>query len=477
MRRARHPPRGRARLRGPTPSSRSARSSRATTRCIERPPRATTSRRSCWSTRTPRSSTRDFCAKVREALSDPEVGVVGCVGRGRRAQHRLVGGVRGAGLLRPPLRGARRRRPAGLLVGLGRRAAVRAHRRGRHAGRLPARALALGRAQRPLRRVARACCTATTSTSASRCARRGSKVMTADFRAIHHHSLDLVSDPETWIEAHMKIAEKWDGRMPGVGTGRGQLEAARAARRGRARRRAGGRPTRSGCETRGAQSRELERALGEAREQHLVADDRAAAPARRAARRARDDRLRLPRSPRRSPTALRRARHPAAPPSPDSEIYAFAAAGADLRAATTCCSTRRRRTTTSRRSCSCTRTPRSPIPTSARRSGRRSRIPDVGAGGLRSAPPACAHRVVGGRGACRRRWCTATASTAAASSPAFAWTEPQPAPGEVDVRRRLPAGALAWAVRNVRFDESAAARPRIRPRLLPPGPRGRAQGR
>jgi hypothetical protein len=68
----------------------------------------------------------------------------------------------------------------------------------------------------------------------------GRKVMTEDFRAIHNHSLDLVSDPEGWVEAHMLIAEKWDGRMPGVGQGGGdwkhrarraeaEAEAARAA--------------------------------------------------------------------------------------------------------------------------------------------------------------------------------------------------------------------------------------------------------
>ena len=45
----------------------------------------------------------------------------------------------------------------------------------------------------------------------------GHKVVTADFRAIHNHSLDLVNDPEHWIEAHMKVAEKWHGRIPGVG--------------------------------------------------------------------------------------------------------------------------------------------------------------------------------------------------------------------------------------------------------------------
>ena len=45
----------------------------------------------------------------------------------------------------------------------------------------------------------------------------GRKVVTADFRAIHHHSLELVSDPGGWVEAHMRIAEKWDGRIPGIG--------------------------------------------------------------------------------------------------------------------------------------------------------------------------------------------------------------------------------------------------------------------
>jgi hypothetical protein len=45
----------------------------------------------------------------------------------------------------------------------------------------------------------------------------GRKVVTTDFRAIHHHSLQLINDLEAWIAAHMLIAEKWDGRMPGVG--------------------------------------------------------------------------------------------------------------------------------------------------------------------------------------------------------------------------------------------------------------------
>ncbi len=45
----------------------------------------------------------------------------------------------------------------------------------------------------------------------------GKKVVTADLKTKHHHSLTLVGEPETWIEAHMRVSEKWDGKMPEVG--------------------------------------------------------------------------------------------------------------------------------------------------------------------------------------------------------------------------------------------------------------------
>jgi Glycosyltransferase like family len=48
----------------------------------------------------------------------------------------------------------------------------------------------------------------------ARAARR--KVVTAEFRAIHNHSLDLVSDPEGWVEAHIRMQEKWEGKIPGA---------------------------------------------------------------------------------------------------------------------------------------------------------------------------------------------------------------------------------------------------------------------
>jgi hypothetical protein len=60
----------------------------------------------------------------------------------------------------------------------------------------------------------------------------GRKVVTADFKVVHNHSLELANDLEHWSQAHMAVAEKWDGRMPGVGTGGGSWK--QRARRGEA---------------------------------------------------------------------------------------------------------------------------------------------------------------------------------------------------------------------------------------------------
>ena len=60
----------------------------------------------------------------------------------------------------------------------------------------------------------------------------GKKVIAADFRAIHHHSLELISDPEAWIAAYIQLVEKWDGLLPDTGASperralRGEAEAA-----------------------------------------------------------------------------------------------------------------------------------------------------------------------------------------------------------------------------------------------------------
>jgi hypothetical protein len=43
----------------------------------------------------------------------------------------------------------------------------------------------------------------------------GRKVVTADLGVIHHRALELLPDSDVWVEGHIKLAEKWDGRWPG----------------------------------------------------------------------------------------------------------------------------------------------------------------------------------------------------------------------------------------------------------------------
>jgi hypothetical protein len=40
------------------------------------------------------------------------------------------------------------------------------------------------------------------------------KIVTEDLKLAHYYPLAVIDDPDTWIEAHMRAAEKWDGRMP-----------------------------------------------------------------------------------------------------------------------------------------------------------------------------------------------------------------------------------------------------------------------
>ena len=92
----------------------------------------------------------------------------------------------------------------------------------------------------------------------------GRKVVTEDFRAIHNHSLELVSDVDTWVEAHMRIAEKWEGRIPGVGSGGGTWK--ERARRAEAECEAARAVAVSNQLLSDARALELERALAETTE-------------------------------------------------------------------------------------------------------------------------------------------------------------------------------------------------------------------
>jgi Glycosyltransferase like family len=160
----------------------------------------------------------DFCRKVREAMSDPDVGVVGCVGAiGVRSIAWWEGSVTWASFI---------------------------HRYGEHGGGdLPAFSWARDGAP-PYARTGEVDTVDGFLMALSPWVVRnirfdeslgqlhgydfdfclqvreaGKKVVTADFRAIHNHTLELVSNIDTWVEAHMRVTEKWEGRMPGVGAG------------------------------------------------------------------------------------------------------------------------------------------------------------------------------------------------------------------------------------------------------------------
>jgi hypothetical protein len=51
----------------------------------------------------------------------------------------------------------------------------------------------------------------------------GKKVVTADLRAIHNHSLELISDPDGWMATYIRLIEKWEGKVPHVGGGADDL--------------------------------------------------------------------------------------------------------------------------------------------------------------------------------------------------------------------------------------------------------------
>ena len=39
----------------------------------------------------------------------------------------------------------------------------------------------------------------------------GRKLLVADLQVVHHRSLELIADLEVWVEAHIRVAEKWNG--------------------------------------------------------------------------------------------------------------------------------------------------------------------------------------------------------------------------------------------------------------------------
>jgi Glycosyltransferase like family len=162
----------------------------------------------------------DFCAKLRRALGDPEVALVGCGGAvGVRSiawwqgsvtwasfttRYEEFGGGEVPGLTWDPddipsyARTGEVDSIDGFVIGMS-PWAVRELRFDESLGQIHGYDFDI-------------CCQARAA---------GRKVVTEGVRVRHHHSLDLIGDVEAWVAAHMRVAEKWDGRLPGVGSAGG----------------------------------------------------------------------------------------------------------------------------------------------------------------------------------------------------------------------------------------------------------------
>jgi Glycosyltransferase like family len=156
----------------------------------------------------------DFCPKLRRALTDPAVAVVGCVGAtGVRGiawwDGRVTGNsapyhyreLGGGELLSSPS-GGEPVRPAGevetvygVMLALS-PWAVATLRFDESIGMLHGYDFDICRQARAA----------------------GRTVLTADLALAHHHPLDLVKDIEIWVAAHVRAAEKWDAATPADST-------------------------------------------------------------------------------------------------------------------------------------------------------------------------------------------------------------------------------------------------------------------
>jgi Glycosyltransferase like family len=162
-----------------------------------------------------------FCAKLRAALSDPQVGVVGCVGSvGVRSIAWWEGSVTWASFIHryaelgggdfPSLTWNENEAPAYAQLG--------------EVGTVDGFVLGLSPWVVQSIRFDESLGQALHGYDFDFCLQvreAGRKVVTADFKVIHNHSLELASDLEHWSEAHIAVAEKWYGRMPEVGDGGG----------------------------------------------------------------------------------------------------------------------------------------------------------------------------------------------------------------------------------------------------------------
>ncbi len=164
----------------------------------------------------------DFCAKLRAALEDPEVAVVGCVGAtGVRSIAWWEGSVtwssmvrcyedlRGTALAAPSANGDGR--PAYAQVSTGEAPLGEVETVDGFLMALSPWTVRNVRFDEGLGRQVY-------GYDFDFCAQvrdAGRKVVAADLQAIHHRSSGFVADPEPWVQAYIRVAEKWEGRLPG----------------------------------------------------------------------------------------------------------------------------------------------------------------------------------------------------------------------------------------------------------------------
>ena len=284
----------------------------------------------------------------------------------------------------------------------------------------------------------------------------GRKVITADFRAIHHHSLELFSDPTSGSRRTCASPRSGTAGSPGIGTAPGDVA------------RAGARAPRPSATRRGSWTtrRAAARARGSASSRRDRRDHAAASPGasprrcgagRLASARPRD-RLRHSIA---EPEAYRATREPGIQRAaePDSAVLAFAAVGPIARSYNmlldAAAAARRPRGARARAPAHRDRRPRfcAPRPRDAHRP--RRRVAGCGGARRRAASPGGRARSArlrrpSLRGARRRR-----------AARVLGWARPTAPPGRVDIVDGALLVLSPWAVRTAALRRGAAHRLRV----------------
>ncbi len=149
----------------------------------------------------------NFCAKVREALSDPDVGLVGCAGA--RRVHSIAwweGEVVSA-----PVRQRYEEYGGGEIASL---SWTRRHPPPAEVHALDGQLLVLSPWVVNNVRFDETLLGHGFDLDFSLQVREaGRKLMVADLRVVHHRALELIGDLAVWVEAHIRLAEKWNGTL------------------------------------------------------------------------------------------------------------------------------------------------------------------------------------------------------------------------------------------------------------------------